>query len=222
MSLKGLAPDLKGVMRDLDPLVDVSRRGLPALETILDDTSPLLATARALLPARSPADFDYLGLYKREITAFFANGAAATQAPTRRHRAAAAEATCAPPTRSTRRCWPPTTSASPPTARTPTPSRAPTDQLARGPAAVRQLPLPVRRGDPQVPSSPTDANLDPPAAGPDPAVRVHADRARRAAVPRAGAARPPGRPARQVPADRDAALAGQLTCRIAGRTREAP
>ncbi len=79
VNLKGLAPDLKGVMQDLDPLIDVSRAGLPALERSLDDTKPLLARLDPFLRDLQPV-FDYLGLYKRELTAFFANSSAATNA----------------------------------------------------------------------------------------------------------------------------------------------
>ncbi len=66
-------------MRDLAPLVRTSRRGLPALEKILEDTSPVLQTAGAYFRAFQPIT-DYLGLYKREITAFLANSTAAVQA----------------------------------------------------------------------------------------------------------------------------------------------
>ena len=79
VQLKGLAPDLKGLVKDVGPLTTVSRRGLPALERSLDDTRPLLARLDPYLRDLQPV-FDYLGLYKREITAFFANDSAATQA----------------------------------------------------------------------------------------------------------------------------------------------
>ena len=46
VDLDALAPDLKGLFEDLDPLVRVSRRGLPATEQVLDNTRPLLAPAR--------------------------------------------------------------------------------------------------------------------------------------------------------------------------------
>ncbi len=79
IALQGLAPDLRGLFRDLDPLIDVSRAGLPALERTLDDTKPLLARLEPYLRNLQPV-FSYLGLYKREIAAFFALDAAATQA----------------------------------------------------------------------------------------------------------------------------------------------
>jgi phospholipid/cholesterol/gamma-HCH transport system substrate-binding protein len=74
-----LAPDLRGFFRDLDPLVRVSRRGLPATEEVLDNTRPVLARLDPFLRQLTPI-VDYLGLYRREIAAFFANDAAATQA----------------------------------------------------------------------------------------------------------------------------------------------
>lgn len=74
-----LAPDLRGLIRDFGPLITVSRRGLPALERILDDTRPFLARLDPYLRTLQPT-LDYLGLYKREIAAFFANDTAATGA----------------------------------------------------------------------------------------------------------------------------------------------
>jgi phospholipid/cholesterol/gamma-HCH transport system substrate-binding protein len=79
IDLDRLAPDLKGVFQDLGPLVRVSRTGLPAAERALDNTRPLLGRLDPFLRSLTPI-FDYLGLYRREIAAFFANDAAATQA----------------------------------------------------------------------------------------------------------------------------------------------
>jgi phospholipid/cholesterol/gamma-HCH transport system substrate-binding protein len=78
IDLKQLAPDLRGLFRDLDPLIKVSKPGLPALERTLDDTRPLLARLEPYLRNVQPI-LSYLGLYRREITAFFANDAASTQ-----------------------------------------------------------------------------------------------------------------------------------------------
>jgi phospholipid/cholesterol/gamma-HCH transport system substrate-binding protein len=78
IDLDALAPDLKGLFEDLDPLVRVSRRGLPATEQVLDNTRPLLARLDPWLRNFTPI-VDYLGLYKREISAFISNDAAATQ-----------------------------------------------------------------------------------------------------------------------------------------------
>jgi virulence factor Mce-like protein len=79
IGLQRLSPDLRGLFRDLDPLIDVSRRGLPALERTLDDTRPLLARLEPFLRNLQPI-LRYLGLYRREIASFFALDAAATQA----------------------------------------------------------------------------------------------------------------------------------------------
>jgi phospholipid/cholesterol/gamma-HCH transport system substrate-binding protein len=79
VELERLAPDLRGFFRDLDPLVRVSRRGLPATEQVLDNTRPILARLDPFLRQLTPI-VDYLGLYKREVAAFFGNDAAATQA----------------------------------------------------------------------------------------------------------------------------------------------
>ncbi len=78
VDLDALAPDLKGLFEDLSPLVRVSRRGLPATERVLDNTRPLLARLDPWLRNFTPI-VDYLGLYRREISAFLANDAAATQ-----------------------------------------------------------------------------------------------------------------------------------------------
>ncbi|HLM09473.1 MAG TPA: MlaD family protein [Thermoleophilaceae bacterium] len=77
--LERLAPDLRGFFVDLDPLVKVARTGLPATERVLDNTRPVLARLDPFLRQLTPI-VDYLGLYRREITAFFANDSAATQA----------------------------------------------------------------------------------------------------------------------------------------------
>jgi virulence factor Mce-like protein len=79
ISLAGLAPDLKAFFRDLDPLITVSKKGLPALEDFLNETTPLLAQIDPFLRELNPI-LDYLGAYKAEIAAFFANDVAATQA----------------------------------------------------------------------------------------------------------------------------------------------
>ena len=78
IDLDALAPDLKGLFQDLDPLVKVSKRGLPATEQVLDNTRPILRRLDPWLRNFTPI-VDYLGLYKREISAFIVNDVAATQ-----------------------------------------------------------------------------------------------------------------------------------------------
>jgi ABC-type transporter Mla subunit MlaD len=74
-----LAPDLKNLFVQLGPLVDASVAGFPAAQRVLRDLQPLVAqlnpTAQQLVPI-----LDFIGLYKRELTAFFANTVASTQA----------------------------------------------------------------------------------------------------------------------------------------------
>ena len=79
IDLDRLAPDLRGFFKDLNPLVRVSRAGLPATEQVLDNTRPILRRVDPFLRELTPI-VDYLGLYRREIAAFFANDSAATQA----------------------------------------------------------------------------------------------------------------------------------------------
>jgi phospholipid/cholesterol/gamma-HCH transport system substrate-binding protein len=78
LDLKSLAPDLKGLFKDLGPLITASKTGLPAVERILNDTTPLLGQLDPFLRNLNPI-LDYLGLYKREIAAFFQLDAASTQ-----------------------------------------------------------------------------------------------------------------------------------------------
>src|SRR5918997_1615553 len=79
--LTALAPDLRAFFRDLGPLIDASERGFPAAERVLEDLRPLLGQLDPALRQVNPV-LDYLGLYKGELTAFFANTVAATQATT--------------------------------------------------------------------------------------------------------------------------------------------
>ena len=79
VDLDRLSPDLRGFFQDLDPLVKVSRTGLPATEQVLDNTRPILRRLDPFLRDLTPI-VDYLGLYRREIAAFLGNDSAATQA----------------------------------------------------------------------------------------------------------------------------------------------
>src|SRR5215216_913640 len=79
IDLSALAPDLKRLFVELNPLIDASKTGFPAAQQVLRDARPLLAqvdpAARQLVPV-----LDFVGLYKPELTAFFANTVGATQA----------------------------------------------------------------------------------------------------------------------------------------------
>jgi virulence factor Mce-like protein len=74
-----LAPNLKGLFEEIHPLVVASKRGLPAVSSFLDSTRPVLAQADPFLRSLNPF-LDWVGLYKHEAAAFFANDTAATQA----------------------------------------------------------------------------------------------------------------------------------------------
>jgi hypothetical protein len=79
VDLAALAPDLEAFFRELGPLIDASKAGIPAAEQVLEDARPLIAQLDPAFRQLTPI-LDFLGLYKRDITAFFANTAAATQA----------------------------------------------------------------------------------------------------------------------------------------------
>jgi phospholipid/cholesterol/gamma-HCH transport system substrate-binding protein len=79
VSLAGLAPDAKALFRDLDKLTRASKKGLPATEKFLDELHPLLPEFDPLLRQLNPI-LSFLGAYKPEINAFFANTVAVTQA----------------------------------------------------------------------------------------------------------------------------------------------
>jgi phospholipid/cholesterol/gamma-HCH transport system substrate-binding protein len=77
--LADISPDLKNLLEELQPLIDASKTGFPAAEQTLEDARPLIGQLGPTMDQLSPA-LDFLGLYKRELTTFFANTAAATQA----------------------------------------------------------------------------------------------------------------------------------------------
>jgi virulence factor Mce-like protein len=79
IQLESLAPDLRGLFRDIGPLVTVSKAGLPATSQFLDELRPLLDATDPFLRNLNPM-LSWIALYKHEITAFFANDVAATQA----------------------------------------------------------------------------------------------------------------------------------------------
>lgn len=86
VSIGKLAPNLEAVMNALGPLTSAARTGVPALESFLAVTPHAgPASAKALLAELRPffgqlvPVFDYLGAYRRELAAFFANDAASTE-----------------------------------------------------------------------------------------------------------------------------------------------
>jgi len=78
-SLAVLAPQLKSLLVNVGPLTHASKAGVPALETFLNDSVPLLTRATPYLAGVIPV-IDYINDYRREIAGFFANGTAASQA----------------------------------------------------------------------------------------------------------------------------------------------
>jgi phospholipid/cholesterol/gamma-HCH transport system substrate-binding protein len=77
--LGALSPDLKQLFRELGPLIDASRTGFPAAEKVLQDARPLIAQLDPTMRQITPI-VQFVGLYKKELTAFFANTVGATQA----------------------------------------------------------------------------------------------------------------------------------------------
>ena len=79
IDLSRLAPDLKTFFENLGPLIDASKAGFPAAQKVLQDARPLLAQIDPAADQIVPL-LDFVGLYKNELNAFFANVVAATQA----------------------------------------------------------------------------------------------------------------------------------------------
>ena len=77
--LERLAPDLRRLFVELGPLIRASRTGFPAAERLLDDLKPVLQQLDPALDQVIPI-LQYLKPFRRELTGFFANSVAATQA----------------------------------------------------------------------------------------------------------------------------------------------
>jgi hypothetical protein len=73
-----LAPEFNGFFGVLDDVVAASKPGLPAFDRILADVPGLLQSFQPFLRNANPV-LEYIGASKREVTAFFANVAAASQ-----------------------------------------------------------------------------------------------------------------------------------------------
>ena len=74
--LRLLAPDLTNFYRDLDPLITVSKRGLPALRQVLDGINPLLGQLQPFLEELNPI-LEWLEYHQRTTADFFSNGGGA-------------------------------------------------------------------------------------------------------------------------------------------------
>lgn len=73
-----LAPQFRQLFDRLGPTVTASERGLPAFDRILDEIPPLLTAFEPFLRNGDPM-VRYIGLFKSEITGFFANVADSAQ-----------------------------------------------------------------------------------------------------------------------------------------------
>jgi virulence factor Mce-like protein len=73
-----LAPELEGLFRDLDAVLDISPRALPALTRTVNAARPVFQGLAPALRELVPV-VDFLGLYKQEGATFFANLASTTQ-----------------------------------------------------------------------------------------------------------------------------------------------
>jgi virulence factor Mce-like protein len=82
VDLSATAPDLRALFRELGPLIDASRAGIPAAEQVLRDLRPVLGRLDPFLRELIPIT-DFLGRYRRELGPFLANSVAATQASDR-------------------------------------------------------------------------------------------------------------------------------------------
>jgi virulence factor Mce-like protein len=74
-----LAPQFRAFFERLGPTVTASERGLPAFDRILANIPPLFQAFNPFLRNANPM-VRYIGLFKPEITGFFANAASAAQA----------------------------------------------------------------------------------------------------------------------------------------------
>jgi virulence factor Mce-like protein len=77
--LQAISPDLKHLFVALNPLIDASKAGFPAAQRVLEDLRPLVAQLDPAFRQLTPI-LDFIGLYKPELTSFFANTVGATQA----------------------------------------------------------------------------------------------------------------------------------------------
>lgn len=78
-ALGDLAPDLESFLRGFDETIEASRDGLPALQDLItDDLRPLLGRIDPYF-AELNSLIDTLRLYRSEITALLANGAAVSE-----------------------------------------------------------------------------------------------------------------------------------------------
>jgi len=73
--VRALAPDLERFFRNLDPLITVSKAGLPALAETLDGLGPVLGQLQPFLEQLNPV-LQWLEYHQRTIANFISNGQA--------------------------------------------------------------------------------------------------------------------------------------------------
>jgi phospholipid/cholesterol/gamma-HCH transport system substrate-binding protein len=74
--LRALAPDLTNFYRDLDPLITVAKRGMPALREVLEGAEPLLGQLQPFLEELNPI-LEWLEYHQHTTADFFSNGGGA-------------------------------------------------------------------------------------------------------------------------------------------------
>ncbi len=74
--VRRLAPDLTNFYRDLDPLITVSKRGLPALRQVLEGAKPLLGQLQPFLQELNPI-LEWLEYHQHTTADFLSNGGGA-------------------------------------------------------------------------------------------------------------------------------------------------
>lgn len=79
VDLQRLSPDLRALFQDVDPLVDASKAGVPALGRTADALRPALQQLEPLLRQTNPAT-QFVGRYPGELRSFFTNAASSLQA----------------------------------------------------------------------------------------------------------------------------------------------
>jgi phospholipid/cholesterol/gamma-HCH transport system substrate-binding protein len=77
-ALEDVAPQFRGLFAQLQPVIDASEKGLPALDRILKNLPPVFGDLEPFLRTLNPA-VDYIGQNKREVTGFLGNMTAVSQ-----------------------------------------------------------------------------------------------------------------------------------------------
>jgi virulence factor Mce-like protein len=76
--LEDISPEFRGLFTQLQPVIDASEKGLPALNRILKNVAPVFGDLNPFLQNLNPI-VDYVGQNKREVTGFLGNMTAVSQ-----------------------------------------------------------------------------------------------------------------------------------------------